>query len=86
MLNYSPYVYKKYTHVNRDGVDGVVNLEPNKEEGTAQVDPTSNNADAECGPGLNSRARGGDSDEASETSIHGTSEVVSDDASPALIN
>ena len=74
------------TEVNGDGIDGIVNLEADKKEGTGEVDPSSNDANDKGDPGLNGGAGGGDGNETSETTVHGGCQVVGNNTGLALVN
>mmetsp|Transcript_15568 Transcript_15568/g.18744 ORF Transcript_15568/g.18744 Transcript_15568/m.18744 type:complete len:247 (+) Transcript_15568:203-943(+) len=64
--------------VDRNGVDGIVNLHANEELGETNVNPATNHSDDDSSPGGDNRATSSDGDEATESSIHGHSKIVSD--------
>ena len=62
--------------VNRNGIDGVVNLHLDEEVGESVVDPSGNNSNETRAPWSDDRASGGDSDKSSKSTVHGHGEVI----------
>ena len=74
------------TEVDRDGINGIVNLEADEKEGTSEVYPASNDANDEGSPGFDGSTRSGDGNETSETTVHGGSQIVGNNTGLALVN
>ena len=62
--------------VNRNGVDGIVNLELDEKRAPEDVRPSSDDADDERGPGRDNGAPGSDAHEAAKGTVHAHGDVV----------
>ncbi len=64
--------------VNRNGIDGIINLHGDEELGESVVDKSCNNSNDAGGPWVDNGASSSDTDKSTKSSIHGHGQIIRD--------